>query len=738
MKYIFTILGISLTYLAIAQGEYLKPLSTNPSLMEERGSEVSAKAGTTFDSTFIYIQDTLSLPIFDDFSTDKFQNYEVDFGGPGVSTVKEYRLLDLGGTPLPNTSLYTQQQTFIRYFDIGNGDYYDTLLPTTDIQLGDQSSYPTAYSTVSVYPPYYIYDTLDFIDDIPDTIWIPDAEIYQDSATQFFDTIVDAGLYWVEREAYHNFTFADNPWTLGVVTFDGLDEFGYPYAIGTTTTNFADHLTSKPINMTPYTPGDSIYLSFIYQAEGLGDIPESGDSLILEFYDVGTANWNQVWSAGGESSTDFKVGHIRITQAEYFSNAFQFRFKNWGAVYGNLDHFHLDYVMLRPLSGYQDTLFKDFSFVYPVTTLLDQYTSVPWDHYKNSGINRMNPMTEITVRNGSNIAENNSVDGVCEVYYGGALEGSFTLPGSDLSNGNLNYDPRTTYLSFHDFTSGYEYTTGHPGPIEEFDVLSVASAQFPNFTGNDSTWSKQIFSNYYAYDDGSAERVYGTNEALSQISVKFDPYEADSLIGVQIHFIPHIQDMSNELFLVSVWSDLNGQPDTLIYQDDPFFPRTPKYKNKRNRFATYYFLDTAKVHVNGTFHIGFKQLSNGIYGVGFDRNINNSDKNHFYSPSTESWATSSYEGTLMIRPIYSTSYDAYLGVPETQSISNNVLLYPNPVFDILNINSETEIEQVIIMDYTGKVVLTSDNGRIDVSNLTPGLYFAQINGQGTLSKFIKK
>lgn len=740
MKYILIIFLSTFSFLVSSQGEQLLPLTSNPALMIEDLGSKNVRSGSTFDSTFIYLPDTLALPLIDDFSTDKFQNYEVDFSGTGVSSVKEYRLLDLGGTPLPNNVLYTQQQTFTRYYDIGNGVYYDTLLPTIDIQVGDQSSYPTVYNTVTVYPPYYIYDTLDFVSS-PDTIWIYDAEIFQDSATQFFDTIVDAEYYWIEREAFRNFGFADNPWTLGVATFDGLDEKGYPYAINTTTSNFADHLTSKPIDMTSVAPNDSVYLSFIYQAEGLGEIPESGDSLILEFYDAGTGNWNQVWSAGGQSTSDFKIGHIKITQAAYFSNAFQFRFKNWGALYGNLDHFHLDYVKLRNGSSYTDTVFGDVAFSYPIYSLLKDYTSVPWDHYVNLSDHSsvMSDSLQIVMSNRFP-GPVNAQDGTLEVFYNGVSEGIVVPLISDIlcNDPSDNYQGYDTPYSYHDVQSFYAFDPTKLGAVQEFEIRSKVQVPPVNFNGNDSTATIQRFINYYSYDDGSAERVYGTNEALSQIAVRYDPYEVDSLIGVQISFIPHENDMSNELFLVTVWSDLNGEPDTIIYQDDQFFPRTPIYKPARNRFATYYFTDTMKVHVNGPFHIGFKQLSSGVYGLGFDRNIDNSDKNHFFSPAFETWNQSSFSGSFMIRPVFSTSYDSYLGVPEVEHERREMVLYPNPVKDILNINFENKIESVTIIDYTGKVVLRSELERIDVSHLTSGLYFVQVNESGKLGKFIKE
>ena len=244
-------------------------------------------------------------------------------------------MLDLSDIPLTINTLYTAQQTFRRTFDIGNGTFTDDNFTGTQIKVGDLSEYPVVYATTDVYPPYYIYDTLDYPND-PDTVWIPDAELFQDSATQFFAPLSDPGKYWLESETFLNNTMALDPWTFGVATFDGLDESGYPYAINSTTTNIADHLTSKPINLSSVSPSDSLYLSFLYQPQGLCDAPELGDSLILEFYDKNTDQWNHIWSTEGGGVQDFQVGHISITQAGYFSDAFQFRFKNWGGLSGSV------------------------------------------------------------------------------------------------------------------------------------------------------------------------------------------------------------------------------------------------------------------------------------------------------------------------------------------------------------------------------------------------------------------
>lgn len=731
------ILGILITIstAAFAQhGEGVEPMAGNPALMKNsKNVEAKVNAGT-FDSTFIYLPDTIQLPLFDDFSTNKYQTYSANYTDPGVTSDKKYRLLDLSDNPLPNGTLYTAQQTFRRTFDIGNGTFTDDNFPATQIKVGDLSEYPVVYSTTDVYPPYYIYDTLDYPND-PDTIWIPDAELFQDSATQFFAPVVDPGKYWLETETYHNYTMALDPWTYGVATFDGLDENGFPYAINSSTTNIADHLTSKPIDLSTVVPGDSLYLSFLYQPQGLCDAPEAGDSLLLEFYDKTTDQWNQVWAAGGVPVEDFKVGHLPITQAGYLSDAFQFRFKNWGGLSGSLDHFHIDYVMLRTLSGYQDTLFKDFAMVYPVNTLLKDYTSVPWDHYANSVSNNMTDSVHVTLRNGDNVAANNSTPGAIEVFYGGTSQGSFTLPGSDLSNGDLNYGPRTTYHSYHDLSGGYQYSNALAGPIEEFDILATASAQFPNFTGNDSVWSKQKFENYYSYDDGSAELAYGPTGNQARLAIQYTPYEADSLIGAYIHFVPTVNDISNNLFLLTVWDDDNGQPGQVIYEDDAFAPRTPVYEYAQNIFTEYYLEDTMKLPISGTFYIGWRQLDPERLGVGLDMNIKNNDKTFYSIDNGASWNTSSFEGSVMIRPIFSTSYDAFLGIEDEVLEQRTIQVYPNPSAD--GQFSLTESVEFVVMDLYGKVVLQGNDNKIDLSSFPSGVYYVRDANGSWNSKIIK-
>ena len=71
---------------------------------------------------------------------------------------------------------------------------------------------------------------------------------------------------------------------------------------------------------------------------------------------------------------------------------------------------------------------------------------------------------------------------------------------------------------------------------------------------------------------------------------------------------------------------------------------------------------------------------------------------------------------------------------------NSLSVYPNPVTDILNISTKTAVDNVIVYDILGKVVLTAQPGvispKIDMSGLSAGAYMVQVT-IGKTSKTVK-
>lgn len=682
----------------------------------------------TIDSSFIYSTDTVVLPFFDDFTTNKIQQYIPDFSSSLATSELYYYLIDQAtALPVANDLFFTNQVTFHRYFDPAEGTFTDTIFTPQAINIADFSSYPVDYEPVDLYPPYYIYDTLGPGDE-SDTVWIQNPPFFQDSARQFFLPVSDPSLLWVDNYVYHNYRFGDHPRTLGVMTFDGLDESGYPYAIGTTSSGYADVLTSKPIDLSGMSPADSVYISFIYQPQGFGDEPESTDSLLLEFFDSSNNQWNRIWGDTGRNVSPFRIVHLPLTGNNYFTDAFQFRFRNYGGLSGSLDHFHLDMVYLREATppAYIDTVFKDFSFVYPVNSLLNDYTSVPWDHYKESIDNKMSAAMEVVVFNGSSGPENYQ-DGAVEISYAGVSEGDFILQGFTLAEQQINYAALDFATSYHDLKSGYEFPRDLSGVYEEFDVRVNASAQYPNYEPNDSTAFTQGFYNFYSYDDGSAEAAFGPTGAQARLAIHFEAYQPDSLIGVKLCFVPSVNDVSNKLFLLTVWDDENGEPGDVLYEDDVFNPRNPAYSQDKNQYLDYYFIDTMKVPVGNSFFIGWRQLDPERLNLGFDRNIDQSDEIFYSVNGGVSWLVSPFSGSAMVRPIFSTQMDTSLGLIEPETESIQILIFPNPVRDEVFIkNAGESLNEKLLLDAAGRVLMSTMEDSFDLQTLDSGIYFISV------------
>jgi len=112
----------------------------------------------------------------------------------------------------------------------------------------------------------------------------------------FFDDFSTSNIspnqkLWDGRSVFVNKDFPYMPVNIGAATFDAIDQSGHVYSTASWIPFMADELLTQDIRLDSIfqpsarklSPADSVYLSFYYQPQGVGDAPQEYDSLILEF-----------------------------------------------------------------------------------------------------------------------------------------------------------------------------------------------------------------------------------------------------------------------------------------------------------------------------------------------------------------------------------------------------------------------------------------------------------------------
>ncbi|MFZ7116587.1 MAG: T9SS type A sorting domain-containing protein [Bacteroidota bacterium] len=549
----------------------------------------------------------------------------------------------------------------------------------------------------------------------------------------FEDDFSRPGMYpldsfWMDSSVFINTNYPDNPYTIGVATFDGLNQYGVPHNPAATQDSVGDNLTSRPIDLGVLLGDTSVWISFFYQAGGLGDVPETADSLVLQFRDTGGV-WNNVWAMPGRSDTAFQRANIRILDGKYFYRGFQFRFYNIATINGNRDHWNLDYVSLRNGTTANASI-NDNAKVYPQTSLLNEFTSMPYPHYKflgaqiPSAMKTALPDSIYTLDYGvTTIDPQLTVSQFGSILYNTNLGGPITTNGS---NSHTPYSFSTSTFSF---------------PVQATDSVEFLIKSYFPFTGlfsnrfNDTSYFTQHLNNYYSYDDGTAEVGYGlTGNTDVQIAYKFDVKMRDTLVGAQIYFNPVGIDVSNTLFQLIAWSsvDVAGNTDSRIRTT---YDLKPGPVDSINGFKTFIF-DTAIVVDPGVVFIGIEQNEPATqYGIGLDKNTDSRSKMFYHIDGF--WHQSNVRGSWMIRPIFGPRYPFTIDINEVSSNNFDFNIYPNPATDAITIQLPFEKNsKVQIINVVGEIILEeeiSSSKIISVQNIAPGIYFARITNGNNFS-----
>ncbi|MBC7553268.1 MAG: T9SS type A sorting domain-containing protein [Taibaiella sp.] len=535
---------------------------------------------------------------------------------------------------------------------------------------------------------------------------------------------------WMDCQVYINNTMAVSPITRGVATFDGLNERGLPWdPFHNTVFSYADSLTCQPIDLSAYTAADSLYLSFFYQPEGNGFYPLPGDSLML-FMRIRYGEWLPVWKVPGSTLKPFTQVMIPVTDSLYFHNAFQFRFVNIAALNFADAIWNVDYIRMAANRNINDTEVNDIGFSSNPSFFLNDYTSMPYRQFY------ANPTGERATQYVDSIRNNTTAQPVTYAFAardlgtGTVLQplitNTVTLPGNVIQ-----------YLNFNNYTT----TVSPPGTYDKVvfeNSFYIESTTGTGPAGNDTIVKQQVFDNYLAYDDGTAEQSYYLTlfpTLPGKIAVEYHLNTPDTMKGMAIYFgrqVPASDYKSFDIVIYSAIAGVNGaSADNVLYTQ---YSCNPGYADTQNNFWIYKF-DTPLPLPSGTFYAGvFMPAESGADSIYFGLDVNRIGGNHVYYNVLSAWNPSLVQGALMVRPLLGQNIvSSYISNAYTNK-SRNVEITPNPATDAINITCPGDEKATYsVNNMQGQAVQTGhivSGNKVDISMLPKGIYLINITVNG--------
>jgi hypothetical protein len=532
-----------------------------------------------------------------------------------------------------------------------------------------------------------------------------------------------------------------NPPSINVATFDGYDSLGRPHTLSLADVGYGDSLVSRRLKLAK-TGNDlgpePIYISFFYQPKGNGEAPDAGDVLILSFKDD-KLKWNEVWTSDQSKNLDqtkFTQDSVLIADDKYRHNNFQFRFQNKGRLTGPYDTWNLDYVYVNngklqsaPFIGG----FPDRAVVYPLTTPLNQYSSVPVRHFFSIGgrtltspdfyttnrriaqvdqykISSSLKIDSKTQGNLFTMLQNSENTGEVTIYNTTQKIPLKNLP-ADIDNFKNEKDSLTLT-----FEATIEAGDGEPkipvNPLDkkgDFDPIVFKGIKFKI---NDKVKSTFLMKNYYAYDDGTAEYGAVLTGVGTQVAYEYNLITPESQIitGIDI-YLPTLGGEKAESIQLNILSDLTGNESDYLLKLNKGIVR-----NSLNRFLHVEIPNG--VVVPNKFYLGWKVNTADDISVGLDRNTDSGDK--VFVNTSGTWVQNiKLKGSLMLRPVF--------GVPIIVGLESDKIdtAYPNPTKGTFYLSPTAA--QILVYNIAGQEVRFDvsdqyDNKQVTIFNPTTGLH----------------
>ncbi|HNI33278.1 MAG TPA: hypothetical protein PK628_10140, partial [Chitinophagales bacterium] len=495
----------------------------------------------------------------------------------------------------------------------------------------------------------------------------------------FFEDFYQHDIYpnpalWQDNLVFINTTFPKETVSVGVATFDGTNASGVPYnTSGNTTHGPADMLTSNPIDLSGLSGADNVFLSFYFIQGDFGESPAAPNDLLTVQYKDTSGNWNIIWQVTALDSASLQQVFLKVDSI-YLNANFQFRFQSFGNLNGANDTWHIDYVKLdKNRDTASEKNIKEMAYAFLPPSLLKQYYVMPYNQFDTTDLA---DTVSLFVKN--NFI--NTTTDIVDFYEATDVSSSSTI--ATFSGPSRDFGPIT--LNKIDYPK-FNIPTNLIGDTVVINVdyhfnVSAEAGEPAKVLANNAVSHQQVFSNYFAYDDGSAERGYlvgdlKTNTGMDfyKMAVKYGLRNPDTLQAIKLQFFPVKPNNHLAVFSVCVWK--NFTRNTVYNDNDLIYQETNlKIEDLVNEYGVdtingfYYAPIKPQFVKNGasyplimddTFVVGLIVDNKLSLVVGFDRNNIRSSYNYYVEGNTNKWRESGLPGTMMINPVMGKALPGY-------------------------------------------------------------------------------
>ncbi|GAB5527517.1 MAG: hypothetical protein Roseis2KO_53890 [Roseivirga sp.] len=536
--------------------------------------------------------------------------------------------------------------------------------------------------------------------------------------------------------------------TINAALFDGIDANGAPYNASSLLNGPTDSLISMTIDLSMINADqtDSVYLSFFWQVNGIGELPDSEDSLVLQFRRP-DGSWQSQWQqTGGRDNErpDFTQELIQVP-ADYFHSEFQFRFRSFSRLAGAFDTWLVDYIYLNEGRYPGDIAYPDRALTRKPSFLIAPYTAMPTEQFfanpteyiRETSAEFLNlndifqpvQYSAIVIDRAANAIIETLNDGTVASPLPGAFERvTFTSPALDHTLLDRNADSLL-------LETNYFIQSGDNFFIDNIVGTDTTFIESIDYRVNDTVKITTVIDDYLAYDDGEPDFAAGINQSGGKLAYRYVLEERALLTHIDINF-PFVTQAGEPIELM-VWRDIkaNEREDSVLFQD-PFSVLRPSFIGEMRAYQ----LDTP-IFVQDTIYIGFSQATNEFLAVGLDKN-NDSGEQMFFNVDGTWRANEFVRGSLLIRPRFDKQIAANFEEP-TGGGQARIDIFPNPSAGIVTIPGQ--IDNLNIFDSYGKQVrfrLEEEYDRVlvDLSLNKKGIYLLRIvrNGQTFTKRIILK